>query len=276
MIELLQFTNDPTLAQHCDRLAAKFGPMRLVIDWERNGKAERQAGRNTFISTHTEEDLHALTALRLRTPVMVRVNPLHAGSAAEVDAAVAGGANRLMLPMFRSAADVEGFVELVAGRLPISLLLEHADAANSIDQWVNGPGFDEVYVGLNDLHLSLGHSFMFEPLANGLVEGLVNRAKAAGKRVGFGGIARMDEGELPGSLVLAEHVRLGSQAVILSRTFHRFDVAGDSMESLDAEVGKLRACEVQCAKRSASEVLADQQQVQAIVANFVQRKKALL
>ena len=45
-------------------------------------------------------------------------------------------------------------------------------------------------------------------------------ARARGLRFGFGGIARLDDGLLPGRDVLAEHLRLGSGSVILSRTFH--------------------------------------------------------
>ena len=36
---------------------------------------------------------------------------------------------------------------------------------------------------------------------------------------GFGGIARIGEGDLPSDKILGEHVRLGSTSVILSRTF---------------------------------------------------------
>ena len=45
MLELLQITNDPAFASRCDALDG----MRLFVDLERLGKAERQAGRNTFI-----------------------------------------------------------------------------------------------------------------------------------------------------------------------------------------------------------------------------------
>ena len=37
---------------------------------------------------------------------------------------------------------------------------------------------------------------------------------------GFGGLARTGTGELPAEWVLGEHIRLGSQLVILSRAFH--------------------------------------------------------
>ena len=48
MMELLQITNDPALARRCDALPG----MRLFVDLETHGKAERQTGRNTFITTH--------------------------------------------------------------------------------------------------------------------------------------------------------------------------------------------------------------------------------
>jgi hypothetical protein len=53
MLELIQITNDPAFARRCDALAS----VRVFVDLERLGKAERQAGRNTFISTHQAYDV---------------------------------------------------------------------------------------------------------------------------------------------------------------------------------------------------------------------------
>ena len=39
-----------------------------------------------------------------------------------------------------------------------------------IDEVLSNGGFDEIHIGLNDLHLSYGLTFMFELLSNGLVE----------------------------------------------------------------------------------------------------------
>ena len=77
----------------------------------------------------------------------------------------------------------------------------------------------ELYIGLNDLHLSLGLDFLFEPLANGLLEWTATQIKAQGKSFGFGGIATMGSGELPAEKILGEHARLGSTCVILSSRF---------------------------------------------------------
>ncbi|WP_372659921.1 aldolase/citrate lyase family protein, partial [Hydrogenophaga sp.] len=219
MIDLLQITNDPVFARRCDALQG----MRLFVDLERLGKAERQAGRNTFISTHTIEDVGRVKAVLRHSQLMVRVNPLNPETGAEVDAVLAQGADWLMLPMFSRADELRRFCTLVAGRAPVVALLETADALHCLPEWVDTPGLHEVFVGLNDLHLSLGQRFMYQPLAMGLLDQAARRVHAQGLRLGFGGIARLDEGLLPGRDVLAEHLRLGSQAVILSRTFHRAD-----------------------------------------------------
>jgi len=203
MIDFLQITNDPVLARRCAALQG----MRLFVDLERHGKAERQAGRNTFISTHTLDDVgrmrcaldqalvHAQDAgpkanKAHKARLMVRVNPLHPGSAQEVDAVLAQGADWLMLPMFHTPAELHAFSALVAGRAPIVALLETAGALHSIEAWVATPGLCEVFVGLNDLHLELGCRFMFEPLALGLLEPVAAQARARGLRFGFGGLAR--------------------------------------------------------------------------------------
>jgi len=238
MLELIQITNDPAFARRCDALDG----FRLFVDLERLGKAKRQAGRNTFISGHQIDDIGKVKRVLRRSPLMVRVNPVHEGTPAEVESALREGADRLMLPMFTRSSEVREFTRVVAGRVPVSLLLETAAALECIDDWIVLPGLDEVYVGLNDLHLSMGHRFMFEPF-------------------GFGGIARLDEGLLPGRDVLAEHLRLGSGSVILSRTFHR----GEDGESFEAEVAKLRQAEAQLSQRTPVQIDNDARRITAVI-----------
>ncbi len=249
MLDLLQFTNDPLLARRCDALDG----LRLVVDLERLGKAERQAGRNTFISAHTLEDVGRIKSELQRARLMVRVNPLHAGTPGEVNDAIAQGADLLMLPMFSDADTLREFARLVDGRCPIVPLVETADALRSVNEWIDTPGLWEVYVGLNDLHISMGLRFMFEPLATGALETVSALARARGLRFGFGGIARLDEGLLPGRAVLGEHLRLGSQAVILSRTFNR----PDAVTSYEDGILALRQAERELAARDAARVQDD-------------------
>jgi hypothetical protein len=193
--------------------------------------------------------------------LMVRVNPLHEGTRDEVGAVLARGADLLMLPMFTRAAELREFVGIVAGRAPIVPLLETGAALECLDDWIVTAGLQEVYVGLNDLHLSLGQQFMFEPLALGLVDRVAAAARGQGLRFGFGGIARIHEGLLQGYDVLAEHLRLGSGSVILSRTFRR---DGDDT-AFDAEVEKLRRAEEQLARRSLAQIEQDRQRIAQLI-----------
>jgi len=262
-------TGTPDIAVH----ALASGVDRLMVDLEIHGKFERQGHLSTVISRHTFDDLIAVRKAVPGAEIMVRLNPVHDGTKMEVDTAVALGADVVMLPMFSDADTVREFAEIVAGRLRICLLVETVGGMNALAEIVRIPGIDEVHIGLNDLHLELGSTFMFEPLADGLVDRMASIIRAAGLPFGLGGIARIGEGLLPAEIVLAEHARLGSSAAILSRTFHRNlpnrQAILDELDFAD-EVAKLRACD-SLHRRSSTEVLsawhADlQARVQAIVA----------
>ena len=264
-MEFLQITNDPDMARRCDALPG----MRLFVDLEVHGKAARQAGRNTFISTHQPQDVGRVKAELRRSQLMVRVNPLYEGTAAELDTVLTQGADLVMLPMFQTPEELRAFSRLVAGRAPVVALLETAGALHSLDAWVDTPGLSEVFVGLNDLHLSLGCAFMFEPLASGLVDRVSARVHSQGLRFGFGGIARLNEGLVPGRDVLAEHVRLGSAAVILSRTFHRPSEHNAAAHGFEAEVAALRQAERDLSKRTSQQVESDRSRIRGLIESVV-------
>lgn len=258
MIDLIQITNDPAFARRCDALDG----IRVFVDLERLGKAERQAGRNTFISSHQIDDVGRIKAQLRRSRLMVRVNPVNPGTSEEVEAVLEQGADMLMLPMFTRPWELQDFLHRVRGRVPVVALLETAGALASIGDWIAAAGLGEVYVGLNDLHLSLGQRFMFEPLALGMVDRVAALARGRPLDFGFGGIARLDEGLLPGRDVLAEHVRLGSRSVILSRTFHRSSEGTDRFEE---EVAALRIAEAELAGRSPEQEQADARRIAATI-----------
>ncbi len=221
-MDWIQITNNAEFAA----LAQDCGVGRIMVDLERLGKQARQGGLGTFISNHRPEDIAHVRAAAPKADLIVRINPLHVGSSNEIAQAIAAGANTLMLPMFEQPDTLQTFLQLVAGRARGMALLETRAALQSLPDWASLSGLDEIYVGLNDLHRQLGAHFMFEPLGSGVVERVAQTAHATGKRFGFGGIARLDEGLLPGRVVLAEHLRLGSSSVILSRTFNREMVEG--------------------------------------------------
>ncbi|MBC7610683.1 MAG: aldolase [Polaromonas sp.] len=274
MIDLLTITNSPELAAQCDAVPG----MRLFVDLERNGKAERQTGRNTFISSHQLEDVGRVKAVLKQSRLMVRVNPCELGkldaARAEVDAVLAQGADLLMLPMFTGAAELQAFAGIVDGRVPFVPLLETAGALASLEEWVDTHGIDEVFVGLNDLHVSLGCRFMFEPLLQGHVDRVAGIVKQRGLRFGFGGIARVDEGLLPGRDVLAEHLRLGSQAVILSRTFNRPASPADGDTSFEQAVADLRKAEIGLTLRTPEQIEADRLRVGGLIRHLAEQAGA--
>lgn len=271
MLKYILITNDPELAV----LAEKSGVARIFVDLERLGKQERQGHLNTFISQHKASDVANVKRCLKSAELLVRLNPLNDLTENEIEEAISSGADLLMLPMFHTATEVELFSKMVAGRAGVIPLVETADAANAISEIVRVEGVTEIYIGLNDLHIDLNLDFMFELLSNGTVDRIVNEVKGAGLSFGFGGIARVGEGVIPGEMVLAEHLRLGSNSVILSRTFNRPDEIDEGVGielSLKKELGLLARANDKLEKRSLEEVARDHDNFNVAVDEFVQRK----
>jgi 2-keto-3-deoxy-L-rhamnonate aldolase RhmA len=235
-------TNQAELAAY----AEQCGVNRLFVDMEYIGKQERQGHLNTHKAKHTVEDVRRVRTAIRQAELMVRVNPMHDGSELEINAVAQAGADVIMLPMFTAKDEVARFIALVDGRAKVCLLLETPQALVRIDDILSlREGIDEIHIGLNDLHLGMGLTFMFELLSGGIVDYAAEKIRRAGIRFGFGGIARVGEGEVTAELVLSEHVRLGSQMVILSRTFHQNAQTVAELQdrvNLGTELQKLNAC----------------------------------
>ena len=272
-LKFMYITNNPTVA----KAAEKGGVDRLWIDLETIGKEERQPGMNTVKSHHTMEDISVLRKVLTQSELLVRVNPLYGGTKGEVDEAIARGADILMLPMFRTAEDAARFVEFVNGRAKVLLLLETVDAERNIEKIVKVPGIDEIHIGLNDLHLEHNQSFLFEPLADGTVEKICKVIQKAGIPYGFGGLAKLDGGLLPGRMVLAEHYRLGSSMVILSRAFFDAGASADVEEMervFGSDLNAIRAYEATLVHESDAFFASNQKEVVKAVREIVQDKQA--
>jgi hypothetical protein len=226
-ISLFYITNNP----HVAKIAETYGVDRIWIDLETIGKKERQKGLNTVKSQHTISDIAAIKPLLTKSEMLVRVNPLYNGSEDEINAVIEAGADVIMLPYWKSVGEVQRFLSIVNGRTKTTLLLETKEAVDCIND-VLKMNFDEIHIGLNDLHLSYGMTFMFELLANGTVEMLCGKFKEKGIPYGFGGIAKIGEGLLPAERILMEHYRLGSSKVILSRSFCDY-AAINSLKEID-------------------------------------------
>ena len=226
-IKLMYITNRPDIAE----IAENAGVDRIFVDLEYIGKELRQGGMDTVQSRHTIEDVGKIRQTIRQAELLVRCNPIHdktslyGDSREEIEGILEHNPDIIMLPYFKTVEEVETFVRLVDGRARTFPLVETREAVEKIDEILQIDGIDEIYVGLNDLSISYGHRFMFQPLADGTVDRLAEKFHAKGLSFGFGGLASLNKGLLPGSYVLKEHYRLGSGSVILSRAFCNADKA---------------------------------------------------
>ncbi len=214
-LKLMYITNNLEVAL----IAQKYGVDRVWVDLETIGKEDRQNGLDTVQSSHSVEDIATIKPHLTTSEMLVRVNKWHKNSQSEIDAVINAGADIIMLPYWKTVDEVRNFVKAVHGRCKTTLLLETKEAVDIVDDVLAMGGFDEIHIGLNDLHLSYGMTFMFELLADGTVEYLCRKFRNAGIPYGFGGIAKPGDGMLPAEKVIMEHYRLGSTRAILSRTF---------------------------------------------------------
>jgi len=248
-LKLMYITNNKDIAA----IAENSGVDWIFIDLEINGKEERQGHLDTVISRHSISDVKKIKQVLTTSKLLVRVNPIFDGSQQEINTVINGGADIIMLPFFRIREEVQYFIDCVNGRAKTCLLLETPEATDYIDSILTIQGIDYIHIGLNDLHLGYRMKFMFELLANGMVERLCRKISEKKICYGFGGIAQFGEGTLPAKNIITEHYRLGSSMVILSRSFCRLGVANDLEEIkkiFQSGVQEIRAFESKLALES--------------------------
>lgn len=232
MLNLMYITKRPEIA----RIAEEAGVDWIFVDMEFIGKDCRQGGLDTVQNHHSVKDVANIKAAVRKAKVLVRVNPIHESLAEypsskdEIEAVIKAGADILMLPFFKTIEEVENFIDCVSGRAKTCLLVETPEAAALLEQIVEIPGIDMIHLGLNDMHLALKMKFMFQLLADSSVDKWASIIKTKGIQFGFGGLASLDGGVVPGRMILKEHYRLGSKMVIVSRAFCNTDKIMDLEE----------------------------------------------
>lgn len=250
-LRLMYITNRPEIAH----IAEQAGVDRIWVDLEYIGKSDRQGGMDTVQNRHTAEDVANIAGTVTASQVLVRVNPIHEAlpdyfsSEDEINTVISNGADVVMLPFFKTPQEVERFIRDVDGRVKTQLLLETPEAVDCLDDILSVGGIDEVHIGLNDLSLGYHRKFMFELLADGTVERLMEKLHRAGVVCGFGGVGRPGSGTLPADYILGEHVRLGSETVILSRSFCNTTLVTDLSEitrTFREGVADIRRVEREC------------------------------
>jgi hypothetical protein len=255
-LALLLFTIDAELAA----AAVDTGVDGVVVDWERRGKHRRQHGEGTEVNGHTAADLARVRAAVTpgRGRVLCRIDAAGPHTAAQVDLAVALGADELLLPMVRRPADVDLALEAVAGRCGLGILVETRDAVDCAAELASRP-LSRVYVGLNDLRIERGSSSLFEPLVDGTIDQVRRQVEVP---FGVAGLTRVGGGApVPTRLLTGELARLGAQFTFLRRSF----CADVPREHLHAEVPRMLAAFEAATRRSPAEVEADRAELAAVV-----------
>lgn len=270
-LKLMYITNNVEVA----RIAQKYGVDRIWVDLETLGKNERQGHIDSVKSHHSIRDIKRIVSILDKSEMLVRVNPINENSEEEINQVIDAGADIIMLPMWKSKNEVISFLKYVNGKTKTVLLLETKEAVECLDDVLNMGGFDEIHIGLNDLHLSYGQVFMFQLLTDGTIENICNKIKKYNIPYGFGGIAKLGTGDLPAENVIQEHYRLGSTRAILSRSFCNVDNF-NSIEDIDnvffENIEKLRKYEESLKNNTINDYLANEILVKKMVEKIVSSK----
>lgn len=239
-MQFFMISNDEKIAKY----ALQNGVDRLFIDLENIGKLERQGGMDTWKSNQTKDDVSRLRKALPNAHLLVRVNPMYENSKNEINEVIERGADSVMLPMFTRLDELERFIEYIDGRAEALPLVETIEALSLIPKILGKIYLTRLHIGLNDLHIQMKKTFMFELISDGTLDFICGELKHAGIQFGIGGIARAGEGIVSPEYLLGEHVRLGSDAVILSRSFHREVKSIDELKKtmdFPIEISKLRS-----------------------------------
>lgn len=133
MLKLMYITNSPEIAS----IAQSAGADRIFIDMEYIGKEERQKGMDTVKNHHTVSDVKAVRKVLDRSQLLVRVNPIHENSEQEINTVINAGADIVMLPMWKSAGEVEKFADIVGDRAKKCCFLKPRKLGNVLMMCLN-------------------------------------------------------------------------------------------------------------------------------------------
>ena len=248
-MEFISITNQVQIAEYFEQC----GIDDIMVDLEIIGKRERQKGLNTVISAHSIEDVEKIKKSLKRSKCLVRINPIHPNSENEIEEVIKRKADIIMLPMFTTAEEVKVFINQVDNRALKYLLLETPQAMVRIDDILEVKGIDAIHIGLNDLSFGMGLSFLYESLIGGIVEYLALKIVPRKIKFGFGGVSRLEKGRN----IISEHVRLGSQMVIINRDFRNYkETLAEIRQEIDVEkeIHKIRLF-IKNLKKSSPDVL---------------------
>lgn len=218
-IEFALWTDDPKLAG----VAAAAGVQNIGPDLEVTGKLERQAGTSSLLSGHSLQSLPVLQPVLAAGTLFVRTDPPSDALLTQIDSMIAQGVVCFMVPMIRNLEQARLLTAYVGNRAKVVLMIEHADVLDQVEQLAQLPRLHALYIGVNDLAISMHYASRFGPIADGLLDDLASRLHSSGIRFGFLGAADFSTTKplpVPADLALAEMVRLGARWIMFARSFN--------------------------------------------------------
>ena len=195
-----------------------------MVDLEVDGKRERQKSRNTFISSHDQNDVIEISNCNdTHSDLIVRINPFSTKTESELQQLARLNIDYVMLPMVQSLDHVSQTTRMMQtldvqfGLLP---LIEHIDGFNALASILDTHRhIEKVFFGLNDLSLSLNLPFLFQCISENYIDRASQVCKQRSVEFGFGGIGLLGGNHvISPKLLLSEHARIGSSSTILSRS----------------------------------------------------------
>lgn len=258
---LYLFSIDPLFI----REAVQAGVDGVIVDWENIGKNRRQDSFDTQINYNILDDLIKVRKSTSKT-VICRLNDFGSWSGREAEDAISAGADELLLPMVKTAKEVESVLGFVRGRCKVGILIETKDALKNLKELFRLP-LCRVYVGLNDLAIQRKTPNIFTPLIDGTIEYIRNNCKF---HFGFGGLTLPTMGyPIRCSLLIAEMARLRCNFSLLRRSFLR-DV---KREDLAMEVPRLKEALRLAFLRDEKAVVRQREELEEAVQNWMQISK---
>lgn len=256
---------EPWLMHAGHDVLAAFGPQpegrpdAVVVDWEWHGKHRRQADAPHLLGTDTTirpDDDAAVAGARAHgfERVVCRIQPVGAGTRDELARVRAQGGHAVLVPMWRSLAEVTAVLEAADG-LEVGVMVETTEAvAHSAS--LAGMGVAFAFVGLVDLAIDRRTTSIFAPLADGTLDTVAERL--AGVPLGFGGLTLPHLGApIPNRLIVGELARLGAAFSVMRRSF----LSDVGRADLSDAIVTIRAALDRAERRTADEVDADRREL---------------
>jgi citrate lyase beta subunit len=135
----------------------------------------------------------------------------------EILSAIHAGADEILVPMVTSVEQIDRAAEIIRDQASLSLMIETTEAI-ALTRQISQYNIHRVFVGLNDLSISLNQRNLFLPLLDGTVEHIRNNI-----HTGFGvaGLTHPDAGyPVNCGMLINEMKRLNCTFGFLRRSYY--------------------------------------------------------